>query len=234
MNRNLAFLLTSCLLVLGFSSPVKAQDTLDKVQRTGVLKVAIREDAAPFGYLDRNNRLQGYCLDFFALLQQQLIEELERNTLSIKLFKSTARNRFTLVTENIVDIECGPNTIRANISDYASFSNSFFVTGTQFLVNKDNQLNLAGDLNEIKLGVIGNTTTEEFIAKRYPSAILRKFSGVTARNRGVQAVEQGKIDAMISDGILLRAEAQQQELSSSNYPLIPDIPLTCESLWHDC
>jgi polar amino acid transport system substrate-binding protein len=33
---------------------------------------------------------------------------------------------------------------------------------------------------------------------------------------------------MISDGILLRAEAQQQGLSLSEYPLVPVVPLTCD------
>ena len=33
---------------------------------------------------------------------------------------------------------------------------------------------------------------------------------------------------MISDGILLRGEAQQLGLSSVEYSLIPDVPLTCD------
>ncbi len=227
MNRNLAFLLTS-VLMLSLVSPAKAENSLDKIQRTGILNVAIRDDAAPFGYLDRQQNPQGYCLDFFALLKEQLIGELERNTLSLKLFKSTTRNRFNLVADGIVELECGPNTIRPDAVDGVSFSHSFFVTGTQFLVKQSNQLDLKENLDGMTLGVIDGTTTEEFIAKRYPLAVIKKYRGTTARNRGVQAVEQGKIDAMISDGILLRAEAQQQELSSANYPLIPDVPLTCD------
>ena len=228
MKRKLEFLFASSLCFLSFVAPVKAEATLTKIQETGVLNLAIREDAAPFGYVDANRRLQGYCLDFFALLESQLIKELERNTISLKLFKSTANNRFSLVANNIVDLECGPNTINPDAPEKISFSNSFFLTGTQFLVNKDNRLNLDRSLKNKILGVISNTTTAEFIAERYPEAQLRRYQGVTARNRGVQAVAQGKVDAMISDGILLRAEAQQQELSSADYILVPDIPLTCD------
>ena len=210
--------------------PVKAETVLEKVERTGVLSVAIREDAAPFGYLDDNNNLQGYCLDFFALLEKQLVEELKRNSLSLKLLKSTAKNRFSLVENNIVNLECGPNTIRDDIPDRTAFSTTFFVTGTQFLVNKKNRdrLDLSSKLQNIKVGAIGNTTTAEFIIDTYPLATVQKYSGVTARNRGVQAVSQGKIDAMVSEGILLRAEAQRQGLSAIEYPLIPETPLTCD------
>ncbi len=229
MKHQLASFLTGGLFLLSLTFPVKAEDTLDKIQRTGVLNIAIREDAPPFGYLDNSENLQGYCLDFFALLRQRLVKELERNTLSVKLFKSTTGNRFDLIARNIVDLECGPNTIRADIPENTDFSTSFWVTGTQFLVRQNNFLDPEQDLgDEIELGVISNTTTEEFIAQRYPSATLLRYSGVTARIRGIQAVEQGRIDAMISDGILLRGEAQQLGLSSVEYSLIPDVPLTCD------
>jgi polar amino acid transport system substrate-binding protein len=228
MNRNLIWVLASSVCFLGLVSPVKGEERLGKIQRTGVLNVAIREDAPPFGYLDGNKNLQGYCLDFFDLLESQLVDELERDSLSVKLLKSTASNRFTLVAENLVDLECGPNTIRTEAPENIGFSACFFLTGTQFLIKQDNPLDLDNDLDGATLGVIANTTTAKYIAQRYPTAILKQYRGVAARIRGVQAVSQGKIDAMISDGILLRAEVQQQGLSLAEYPLVPEVPLTCD------
>ena len=226
MNRLASFLISG--LFLFSASTAKAEGVLDKIQRTGVLNLAIRQDAPPFGYLNANDELQGYCLDFFALLEKQLIARLKRNTLSLKLFKSTADNRFDLVSRNIVALECGPNTIRSDIPKNTDFSTSFFVTGTQFLVKKNNSLDLDGNLENARLGVINNTTTAQLIAQRYPLARLQKYRGVTARARGIEAVQQGQIDAMISDGILLRSAAQQQGLSFTKYTLIPNIPLTCD------
>lgn len=230
MKRKVVSFLSGSLFFCFSMSPAAAESILDSIQDTGILKVAIREDAAPLGYLNANNALQGYCLDFFAVLEQQLLEELERNTVTIKLFKSTARNRFSLVENSIVHLECGPNTIVESASSETDFSTAFFATGTQFLVNRENRgsIRLERDLNQIRVGVIKGTTTEEFVRKSYPLAIISLFSGATARNRGVQALSQGKIDAMASDGILLRAEAQKQRLSSSQYPLIPATPLTCD------
>ena len=227
MNCKLAFL-TSVVCFWCSSLPALAEDTLEKIQRTGVLNVAIREDAAPFGYLDANGNLQGYCLNFFALLERELVKRLERNTLSVKLFKSIPANRFDLVAKNIVDLECGPNTIRSDIPKNTDFSTSFLVTGTQFLVKKDNSAEIDRDSEDLVLGVIANTTTEQFLAQRYPLATLQKYRGVTARSRGVQAVAQGQIDAMVSDGILLIAEAQRQQLTAAEYVLEPEIPLTCD------
>lgn len=230
MKKKVISCLGISLLFCSFELPVKAESVLAKIRRTGVLKVAVREDAAPFGYLDLNNNLQGYCLDFFSLLEKQLAKNLNRSALSIKLFKSTSNNRFSLVRSDVVYLECGPNTINDENTENTSFSTAFFSTGTQFLIDDKNRdrFKLDQNLEDIKLGVIKNTTTEKFITQMYPSATISKFSGATARNRGVQAVSQGKIDAMVSDGILLRAEAQKQGLSTSKYPLIPNNPLTCD------
>ncbi len=222
--------LGSSLLWCCLTLPAKAESTLMEIQRTGILKVAIREDAAPFGYVDSKNKLQGYCLDFFTLLEEQLIKNLERSTLSVKLFKSTTNNRFSLVSSDIVHLECGPNTIGVDLPENTNFSTAFSTTKTQFLIKEENhdRFKLDRDLERIKLGVIKNTTTEKFIIDTYPSATIYQFSGITARNRGVQAVSQGKIDAMISDGVLLRAEIQRQGLSTSQYSLISKNSLTCD------
>ena len=220
--------LTSVLCFWCLSLPANAEATLEKIQRTGVLDVAIREDAAPFGYLNANDNLRGYCLDFFTLLEEQLIERLDRNTLSVKLFKSIPANRFDLVARDIVDIECGPNTIRSDVPENTAFSTSFFVTGTQFLVRKKNAAEIDRDSEDLVLGVINNTTTEEFVTQRYRLATIRRYRGATARTRGVEAVAQGQIDGMASDGILLIAEAQRQQLSAAEYVLEPEIPLTCD------
>ncbi|GAB4531917.1 MAG: glutamate/aspartate ABC transporter substrate-binding protein [Pleurocapsa sp.] len=226
------YLLTSVATIFLLLNPAKlsAQTVLDSIQETGVLRVAVREDAAPFGYLNSEKKLQGRCLNFLALLQEKLKEKLPRDVIVLSIFKSTAANRFKLVEMGIVDLECGPNTIRELPSSKVTFSQDFFITGTQLLVDKKQAklLNLNGNLAGVTLGVVKTTTTEEAIALKYPLANIQRFSGAVARRRGVQAVRQGKIDAMVSDGILLRGEAVLENLSPNRYVLIPEIPLSCD------
>ncbi len=230
MGDKLRLGLISSLLFWTLALPAVGETVLEKIQRTGILKVALREDAAPFGYADEQGNLQGYCLDFFWLLEQKLITTLERNTIIVRLHKSTAENRVALVANRTVNLECGPNTIRSDIPDNVQFSDSFFASGTQFLTTEAHldDLDLTGSLANIRLGVLNNTTTEQLLKTRYPASQLILFRGVNGRSRGVQALKQGRIQAMVSDGILLRAEAQQQGLSATEYPLIPDSPLTCD------
>ncbi|WP_049802664.1 amino acid ABC transporter substrate-binding protein [Gloeothece verrucosa] len=221
------------LLFFNFSSFLQAQETsvLDNIQKTGLLRVAMREDAVPFGYKDLDNNLNGICLDVINLIRQQIQEELNKQIITVKLFQSTLYNRFDLVKDGLVDLECGPNTIR-QASDLAiAFSDPFFITGTQFIIKTDqeNKFNTDGSLADLTLGVLRNTTTQEFIRNRYPQAKIQVFQGITGRLRGIQAVQSGKIDAFASDGILLLGEATLQGLSiPEQYQLVPQRPLDCQ------
>ena len=107
-------IIINVFLLFFSSSPTYGQEetVLERIQETGLLKVGIREDAVPFGYRDVNGELDGLCLDFIGVLREQLQQKLDKQAIAIKLYKSTLFNRFELVSDRIVDIECGPNTIR--------------------------------------------------------------------------------------------------------------------------
>ncbi len=222
------------LFLLIFSTvPSYGQEetVLERIEKTGLLKVGIREDAVPFGYRDINGDLEGLCLDFIAVLRDKLKQELNKQVIAIKLYKSTLFNRFELVSDRIVDIECGPNTIR-ELSEYQiQFSTPFFLTGTQLLIEADKAKTIDpdGNLDNVNIGVLKNTTNEQLIAETYPLANLVQFQGVTGRYRGIQALRGDKIDAFASDGILLVGEAIVQDLRLGvDYLLIPNNPIDCE------
>jgi polar amino acid transport system substrate-binding protein len=238
MNKRKIIIL-SLILTVVFPLPVRSETVLEKIRKDGVFKVAVREDAAPFGYLDANKNLTGYCLDFIDLVKNEIQDELNIKILAIRLLKSTSSNRFDLIEGQSAYLECGPNTISNNISRKIDFSQSFFDTGLQFLIRKSDEkkIDINGTLQGLNIGLIDNTTTENFIKERYPSANIKEFLGLTGRTRGVQALKQNSqdaqsrqdyLDGFASDGILLSSELALQGLSSEDYVLIPEQPLTCD------
>lgn len=228
--RSFSFLLGVLALLGAIPDPVRSQSVLEDIQKTGLLRVGIREDAVPFGYRDASGELSGLCLDFFEVLLGEVKAALNREAILVKLFQSTLYDRYELVSNRTVHLECGPNTIRPQENYQIVFSRPFFITGTQFLIaaEGENQFQLDGNLEEMEIGVLRNSANQLLLERRYPKAKFREFQGPTGRLRGVQALRQGRIDAFASDGILLIGESVLQGLAfGRQYQIVPAIPLDC-------
>jgi polar amino acid transport system substrate-binding protein len=235
MKKNLISALIFFLTVstsFPISAQTKKETVLERIARTGALRVGIREDAPPLGYRDINDNLAGVCLDYIAYLREQIKAKLNLDFLTVFLVRSTLFNRFYLVEDNVVDIECGPNSIQPDIALHnIAFSQPFFITNIQFLIQAETQdkINLNSSLEGVKLGVLRYSTTQTQLEQKYPQAIIQEFQGYRARRRGVQSVQLGQIDAFASDGILLIGEALLENIPlGSSYLLITEPSLGCE------
>lgn len=197
---------------------------LQEIAQTGVLRASLRSDSAPFSSVDANGQTTGYCVDLLTAFASQLQEQLNRPVQLEITTQSTLANRFAGVRDGTVQIECGPNTIRNDVKDIV-FSTPFFLTGTQFLVRaaESDRINPLGAMADVRIGLMGNTTTETFVQQRYPNAEIIRFPSQASRSDTVQALAQGEIDAMAGDGILLLEGASQRD----EYALLPRGPLSC-------
>ena len=212
------------------SKPQQNKDISAQIKQTGVLKVAIRDNVAPFGYSPDNNDLTGYCADFANALGDRLSRELNTSTpIEVVKIPSNLSNRFELVKQEQAHLECGPNSIFDDEKEIV-FSDPFFSSGTRFLVtqNNHNHLDLENQLEETKLGVISQTTTQKFLEQNYPDVKIVTFDGEQGRAKGIQAVKNGDIDALASDRVLLTGEIDRQGLKREDYQTIPEHPLTCD------
>lgn len=203
---------------------------LDEIRETGTLRVGIRADAAPFGFLDGEGTWTGYCFDLVDELGQELERSLQLDTdLDIVRLPSNLENRFALVQNGTVHLECGPNTIRRDI-DGVLFSYPFFYTGTQLLARSadaviaDPSRTLAGRA----IGLLPNTTNAAFIEATYPFADPVYFEGMTGRTDAIAALTNGAIDAFASDGALILGELLRLNANPDDYVLLPGTPLTCD------
>lgn len=203
-----------------------AVSTLDDIRRTGELRVALRSDAPPFGYLDADGNWDGYCFDLLDTFAAYLEEDLQRD-IQVVRFPSDLENRFTLVQQDVVQVECGPNTIRPDV-DGVLFSQPFFYTGTRLLREGEASPFENRTLAGLDIGLLPETTTDRFIRRAYPRANPVPFPGVTGRTDAVQAVAAGELDAFASDEVLLLGELARLNLPAEDFTLFPNAPLTCD------
>jgi predicted dienelactone hydrolase len=208
----------------------REESILAAIQRTGELKIAMRRDAVPFGYAGDADDWSGYCPTLALALRDYLRTELQTDV-AIELVElpSTLDNRFDLVRDDNVYLECGPNTIRQGV-DGIVFSNVIFATGTHFLTTTDraSDVNPNRGLNGLSIGVLANSTNEIYLSEQHPEANVVRYEGPTGRLDAITAVEQSEIDAFLGDDVLTIAEVLYENRPVDNLTLVPELPLTCE------
>ncbi|NEO06487.1 MAG: transporter substrate-binding domain-containing protein [Moorea sp. SIO1F2] len=237
MSNKLATITVSIILSLTFTSASLAETVLSEIKRTGVLKVGIREDAAPFGFLDDQDKLQGYCMTKMYVLANYFGEVLNRpvrlEPIPSVLDEDSPNNRYGMVANGKVHLDCGPNTIKsAPPLSGVTYSTAFYFSGTHFLIRPEMKgiFNPETSLAGKKIGVLPGSNTHPLISSTYPLAEIvdTRYRGSNGRELALRDVVERDIDAFASDGMLLMAEALRQGLTFQDFTLIPDRPLSCD------
>jgi len=187
------------LLLLGAAGPVPAETVLEKIKRTGVLTAGTRGSSIPFAFINEKNEWIGFSIDLLEAIRARLEKKLGK---PIKLEKKeiNPENRFRLVANRTIDVECSSTTYTRGRDEIVDFSIAFFFTGTQLLVKKGNGIKSVADVAGKRVGVLPGTTNEKALHASQPKADVVTFPEIAA---GFLALEQGRIVAYVSDGILL-------------------------------
>ena len=141
-----------------------------------------------------------------------------------------------------ITIECGSNSITSKrIKELQErqgakgfFSEPFFRTETKIILKnskrnllKQERLSLASFIDQsdssFKVGVIGDTTSEEVVKRIYPTAILKKVDTRKDAIRFLQSNNDDSIDAYISDEVLLPSMLKNDVLPQSDFSIEPKL-----------
>jgi polar amino acid transport system substrate-binding protein len=220
LKRRFIGLLGCCLTVL-LAAPAAAETVLERVNRTGTLTAGTRSDSVPFAYTNENGELVGYSIDLLKLIHRQLEQELAKD-IELNLVEVTLADRFSKVENNEVDILCGATTYTSSRARRVDFSVGFFRTGTQFLVKRDGNRQ---DMSEFRVGVIGGSTNAEVVQGYLKIA---QYVVLDSRAAGLEALNNNRIDALASDGILLSGLRQSTD-NPDAYEILPTLPIQPET-----
>ena len=199
-----------------------AESVLEKIERTGVLTAGARTDAIPFAYQDDSGEYVGYSMELLNLVKRQLEIQLDREIM-LQIEPVTANNRFDQLRAGEIDIECGSTTLTWQREMFIDFSIPYFLSGAQLLAPTGSNLGSLESLKGKRIGVIPNTTTEQVMSLA-PEVILVTYAD---RFAGFEALQQGDIDALASDGVLL-AGLRQTASNPNQYELTPGQPYSNE------
>ncbi|WGV25652.1 amino acid ABC transporter substrate-binding protein [Halotia branconii] len=205
MYKKLVFVTLGLILTLLSSMrPILAHTVLEKVAKTGVLTAGTSKDAFPFAYKNEKGQLTGYSVDMLKLIEKQLEQELKR-PIALKLVAVDPEDRIPNLLTNKVDIVCDASSFTWEREQDVDFSVSYGLTGTRLLVKHGLSLWGPETLVGKRIGALPKTTNEQSIRQAQPKA---QIVLVNDRAAGYKALQEGKIDAFASDGVLLEGWLQ--------------------------
>jgi len=227
------------LLLLGTAGPGLAETVLGKIGRTGVLTAGTRGIAIPFAFINEKNEWIGFSIDLLEVIRARLEKNLGK---PIKLEKKEVGGdpaiRIQLVASRTIDVECGSTTYTRGRDQTVDFSITFFFTGSQLLVKKGSGIRSLADVAGKRVGAAAGTTNEKALRASQPKADVVTFQD---HPPGFLALEQGRIVAYVSDGILLAGLAAKAR-TPKDYEVAGDFfskdPYSCivpenDSKWRD-
>ncbi len=207
-------LLFACLAVMfsvGSTGLARAENTLEKIAKSGTLTIGTRRGSPPFAYVNRNNEWVGFSID---LVEKAVLPSLNKKlNKQIKLEKkeSTPQTRIPLLSANAVDLIAETMTDTQSRRESVDFSLTFFVTGAQFLVKKGSPIKGIQSIANRRIAAQQGSTNAKIIRERVPTAKLLEFPDQPA---AFQALAQGQVQAYTNDGIQLaglRAKARRPD-----------------------
>ncbi len=182
-----------------------ASPTLERIQKSGTIRLAYREAASPFSFKDRDGTVRGYSVDLCGEVAKSIQSALSLPAISIEWLPVDAASRLDVVATGRADIECGTTTITLTRMEKVDFSVPIFVDGGGVLVKaaSDKPVYLA-DLKGRRIAVIPGTTTEQAL-RRTLQVIDAPVVMVPVKDgaEGVARVAAGSADGYAGDRVVL-------------------------------
>jgi ABC-type amino acid transport substrate-binding protein len=197
MKRAIVLIL---ILSLSAAATARAETTLEKIARTGVLTIGTRIGSPPFAYIDKRNEWIGFSIDLVEHLVLPALSKKIGSPVKLEKKESTPPTRIPLLTSNAVDLIAETMTDTRSRRESVDFSLSFFVTGAQFLVKKGSPVRGIKTVGGRRVAAQQGTTNARILRERVPSVRLREFPDQPA---AFQALGQGQVEAFTNDGIQL-------------------------------
>jgi glutamate/aspartate transport system substrate-binding protein len=202
------------------SAQIPADSRLKSIVDTKTIRIAYRTDAAPFAFANDRGEPSGFSLDLCQRVTKSIAQQFGLQDLKIEWVPVTVQTRFTVITDNKADIECGSSTVTLGRMKQVDFSNYIFVESTGVVVARASNVHVFADMTGKKIAVIAGTTNERAVNEQN-SAHGLNLTVVPVKNRdeGIAALQAGKVDGYASDKLLL---VGAQIKNADAFVMLPD------------
>jgi ABC-type amino acid transport substrate-binding protein len=198
--KRLALFVAMTVALAANLSAARAETTLEKIGRTGVLTIGTRTGSPPFAFVNKNNEWVGFSIELVETAIVPSISKKVGKQIKIEKKESAPPTRIPLLTSRAVDLIAETMTDTKERRESVDFSLTFFVTGAQFLVKKGSPIKGIDSIAGRRVAAQQGSTNARIIRERVPTAKLLEFPDQPA---AFQALVQGQAQAYTNDGIQL-------------------------------
>lgn len=215
-------ILATILLFAVFVTPLSAQEltgTLLQIKKAGTIKIGYRQDHPPLSFLGKDGIPAGYSIDICKLIVTAIEKKIGGNV-KIEYVPVTASDRFDSLSGNKIDILCGSTVKTLSRSELVDFTLSTFVTGTTFMTLKQTQImnNFSGK----RIGVVKGTTMVDSVKDLFKeTGVVVDIVMLNTTSEGIKALEEGKIDALAQQQIVLIGQLLKAA-NPDNFSILPN------------
>jgi len=182
-----------------------AAGTLDDIRKSGTLRAAFREDAAPFAYKGPAGKPAGFMVELCEAVAKDLAQQLKLPGLKVEFVPVTTENRLDAIRQNKADLLCDSLTETLERRTLVDFSITTFVDGTSFAIRNDGPRDIQ-QLAGKKVGAVAGTLTEEALRRSLASIhVDARIVPFKEFETAMAALEKGEIAAYFAGGAMLTA-----------------------------
>ncbi|MBX3012145.1 MAG: transporter substrate-binding domain-containing protein [Caldilineaceae bacterium] len=170
------------------------------ITQRGKVRIGVRNDVKPFGYLDSNGQLNGFDID----LAREIAYRWFQRDDAVELVVVSAADRIPRLAEGDVDLLIAAMPHKRERDALIDFSEPYFVDGQTLLVRADSALNHLSDLHNKTVAAIQEAPTIATLQQLAEAAqITLKLVTFPAYPEALIALQSGQIDALTGDAVTL-------------------------------
>nr|WP_242862089.1 ABC transporter substrate-binding protein [Clostridium intestinale] len=172
------------------------KDTLATIKEKGVLTVASSNDA-PFAFIDaKTNEFSGIDAEIIKEIAKRLgINKVEMKQIPFE-------NLLVELNNNSVDMVTDGMYVKEERKKLALFTNIWYKEGEAIVIPKDSKVSSKADLKNLVLGGQKGTAFLETAQKWQQAGQVKEVKVFGSQSELMLAVNTGKIDACITDGMV--------------------------------
>jgi len=191
--------------------------TMAAIQERGRLIVGVDQNTNPFGFRDPGSGgLQGFDIDLAREIARAIFGDPDR----IELQVVEAGQRESALVSGQVDLIVRTYSITCERKQIVDFSTTYFYAKQRILATKGSRIHSAADLSGKRVCSVSGTTSLKRVFDLDPRPTL---IGVTSWTDCLLMLQQGQVDAISTDDVVLKGLADQD----------PNVELVGDSLGNE-